>query len=97
EAILFFMELDNAPEKLKTPIEDEILRVIENKYFMHSPGKKILKDMGIYEKDINIISKIIGENISSVDELQTKLQEQYEKIITRISVISRFIVEKMIR
>ncbi|HFR3529308.1 TPA: hypothetical protein ACHVA6_001849, partial [Streptococcus suis] len=59
--------------------------------------KKILKDMGIYEKDINIISKIIGENISSVDELQTKLQEQYEKIITRISVISRFIVEKMIR
>ncbi|HEM3554649.1 TPA: hypothetical protein U1B62_001159 [Streptococcus suis] len=64
---------------------------------MHSPGKKILKDMGIYEKDINIISKIIGENISSVDELQTKLQEQYEKIITRISVISRFIVEKMIR
>lgn len=97
EAILYFMELDNASENIKKPIEEEILRVIENKYFMHSPGKKILKDMGIYDKDINIISKIIGENISSVDELQRKIQENYEKVITKISVISKFIVEKMIR
>mgnify|MGYP000857793883 FL=1 len=96
-AILYFMELDNASENKKKPIEEEILRVIENKYFMHSPGKKILKDMGIYDKDINIISRIIGENISSVDELQSKIQENYEKVIAKISVISRFIVEKMIR
>ena len=97
EAILYFMELDNASENIKKPIEEEILRVIENKYFMHSPGKKILKDMGIYDKDINIISKIIGENIGSVDELQSKIQENYERVISKISVISRFIVEKMIR
>ena len=97
EAILYFMELDNASENIKKPVEEEILRVIENKYFMHSPGKKILKDMGIYDKDINIISKIIGENISSVDELQSKIQENYEIVISKISVISRFIVEKMIR
>ena len=97
EAILYFMELDNASENIKKPIEEEILRVIENKYFMHSPGKKILKDMGIYDKDINIISKIIGENIGSVDELQSKIQENYEIVISKISVISRFIVEKMIR
>ena len=97
EAILYFMELDNVSENIKKPIEEEILRVIENKYFMHSPGKKILKDMGIYDKDINIISKIIGENISSVDELQSKIQENYEIVISKISVISRFIVEKMIR
>ena len=97
EAILYFMELDNSSEKIKKPIEEEILRVIENKYFMHSSGKKILKDMGIYDKDINIISKIIGENISSVDELQSKIQENYEKVIPKISVISRFIVEKMIK
>lgn len=96
-AVLYFMELDNASENIKKPIEEKILRVIENKYFMHSPGKKILKDMGIYDKDINIISIIIGDNISSVDELQSKIQENYEKIIAKISVISRYIVEKMIR
>lgn len=96
-AILYFMELDSASENIKKPIEEKILRVIENKYFMHSPGKKILKDMGIYDKDINIISIIIGDNISSVDELQSKIQENYEKIIAKISVISRYIVEKMIR
>lgn len=97
EAILYFMELDNVSEKIKKPIEEEILRVIENKYFMHSPGKKILKDMGVYDKDINIISKIIGDNVSSVDELQSKIQENYEKVITKISVLSKFIVEKMVK
>lgn len=97
EAILYFMELDNVSKNIKKPIEEDILRVIENKYFMHSPGKKILKDMGVYDKDINTISKIIGENISSVDELQNKIQENYEKVIAKISVISKFIVEKMIR
>lgn len=79
QAVLYFMELDNTPEKRKNPIEEEILRVIENRYFMHSPSKKILKDMGIYDKDINVISKIIGENITSVDELQSVMQLNYKK------------------
>ena len=97
EAILYFMELDKAKEDMTKPIVEDILRVIENRYFMHSPGKKMLKDMGIYDKDINIIYKIIGENVSSIDELQSKIRENYDKVITKISIISRFIVEKIIR
>ncbi|WP_064590275.1 DEAD/DEAH box helicase [Streptobacillus moniliformis] len=96
-AILYFMELDKASENIKKPIKEEILEIIEKKYFMHSSCKKILKDMGIYDKDIDIISKIIGENISSVDELQIKINEKYKEFIKKISVISKFIVEKMIR
>jgi len=97
EAILYFMELDKAKEDMTKPIVEDILRVIENRYFMHSPGKKMLKDMGIYDKDINIIYKIIGENVSSIDELQSKIRENYDKVITKISIISKFIVEKIIR
>ena len=44
-------------------------------------------ERSFHDKDINIISKIIGENISSVDELQSKIQENYEKVIPKISVI----------
>ena len=91
------MELEKAKEDMTKPIVEDILRVIENRYFMHSPGKKMLKDMGIYDKDINIIYKIIGENVSSIDELQSKIRENYDKVITKISIISKFIVEKIIR
>ena len=45
----------------------------------------------------NIIYKIIGENVSSIDELQSKIRENYDKVITKISIISKFIVEKIIR
>lgn len=96
EAILYFMELDNVSDDLKEPIED-ILGVIENKYFMHSPGKKMLKDMGVYEKDVNIIAKIIGEEVDSIDDLQIRLQENYEKIFSKISVVSKFIVDRLVR
>ncbi|WP_155729877.1 hypothetical protein, partial [Streptobacillus moniliformis] len=68
--ILYFMELDKASDNINKPIKEEILEIIEKEYFMHSSCKKILKDVGIYDKDIDIISKIIGENSSSVDELQ---------------------------
>ena len=73
EAILYFMKLDNASEYLIKPIEEDILKVIEKKYFMNSPGKKMLKDMGVYDKDVNIISNQIGENVNSIDELQLKI------------------------
>lgn len=96
EAILYFMKLDNASDYLIKPIEEDILKVIEKKYFMNSPGKKMLKDMGVYDKDVNIISNQIGENVNSIDELQLKIKENYEKIMPRISIISQFIINRLV-
>lgn len=96
EAILYFMKLDNASEYLIKPIEEDILKVIEKKYFMNSPGKKMLKDMGVYDKDVNIISNQIGENVNSIDELQLKIKENYEKIMPKISIISQFIINRLV-
>lgn len=79
EAILYFMELDNASEKIKSPIEEDIIKVIENTYFMNSPSKKMLKDMGVYDRDINVIARIIGENVNSVDELLVRLKKIIKK------------------
>lgn len=90
------MKLDNASEYLIKPIEEDILKVIEKKYFMNSPGKKMLKDMGVYDKDVNIISNQIGENVNSIDELQLKIKENYEKIMPKISIISQFIINRLV-
>ena len=63
---------------------------------MNSPGKKMLKDMGVYDKDVNIISNQIGENVNSIDELQLKIKENYEKIMPKISIISQFIINRLV-
>lgn len=96
EAILYLMKLDNASDTVIKPIEEDILKVIEKKYFMNSPCKKMLKDMGIYDKDINTISKIIGENFNSIDELTAIISENYQNIISKISIISQFIIYRLI-
>ena len=56
----------------------------------------MLKDMGVYDKDVNIISNQIGENVNSIDELQLKIKENYEKIMPKISIISQFIINRLV-
>lgn len=97
EAILYFMELDNVSEELKNPINELIIKRIETKYFMKSPEKKMLKDMGIYDKDVDIISKYIGKEVNSIDELQVRMKESYKNFIDKISFMSRYIVLKLVK
>ncbi|UUM19789.1 MULTISPECIES: DEAD/DEAH box helicase [unclassified Mycoplasma] len=94
--IIFFMQLDNVSEEKINVIETHITKVIENKYFLNSPLSKMLKDMGIYDLDIQKIKEIIGDNFESIDQLILLLRENYQKIKNKISVISKFVIEKMI-
>ena len=45
-------------------------------YYLNSPSKKMLKDMGIYEGNINNIIAVIGNEFSSISELQKLLTQQ---------------------
>ena len=97
EAILYFMKLDKVQNNMIEIIEEKILRVIENNYFIHDSGKKMLKDMGIYEKDINEICEIIGEDFNSINDLLEKIKEKYDKINKSISILSKYILERVIK
>ena len=97
EAILYFMKLDKVQNNMIEIIEEKILRVIENNYFVHDSGKKMLKDMGIYEKDINEICEIIGEDFNSINDLLEKIKEKYDKINKSISILSKYILERVIK
>lgn len=96
QVILYFMKLENASEKLRKLIEEKIIIVIEHKYYIHSLQKRVLKDMGIYDQDIDKITEIIN-NTESFDELLVELKENYKKIRPQISIVSRFVIEKLIK
>ena len=64
-------------------------------YYLNSPSKKLLKDMGIYEGDIDQIIRVIGSDFSSVSDLETLLARNYYKL-SEISVVSRYIIARLI-
>lgn len=96
QVILYFMKLENASEKLKKLIEEKIIKTIEHKYYMHFLEKRMLKDMGVYDQDIDKITETI-KNVQSFDELLVELKENYKKIQPQISIVSRFVIEKLIK
>lgn len=55
----------------------------------------MLKDMGIYEGDIDYIIQIIGSNFSTVSELEQMLRRYYGHF-TEISIISKYVISRLI-
>ena len=52
--------------------------------------------MGIYEGDIDYIVSIIGNNFSSITDLQELLRTNSSRLDKHISVVSRYIVSRLV-
>lgn len=76
-------------------LHDRLLKNIEILYYLTSPSKKMLKDMGIYDGDIDRIVSVIGEDFTSIAELQHLLKEHIEEF-SEISVVSRYIINRLL-
>lgn len=55
----------------------------------------MLKDLGIYEGDIDAIISIIGNDFTSIADLQQLLSVHAYKL-TNISVVSRYVISRLI-
>jgi hypothetical protein len=85
------MECEHVSPILVTTLHERLMKNIEILYYLKSPSKKMLKDMGIYEGDIDNIIKVIGSDFSSVAELQSLLVRNYSKL-NEISIVSKYII-----
>ena len=95
ELIRYFMKCEDTEQDLMDILYDKLLKNIELIYYINQPHKKMLKDMGIYDGDIDQIIKIIGDEFSSVSELQELLAKNYSRFKS-LSVVSKFIIERLI-
>lgn len=93
--IQFFMKCDKLSQYLTDTLHDKLLKNIEILYYINSPNKKMLKDMGVYDGDIDNIISIIGNDFSNITELQELLKKYYSKM-NNISVVSRFIIDRLV-
>lgn len=95
DLIRYFMRCDGVDISLINVLHERLLRNIEILYYLTSPSKKMLKDMGIYDGDIDFIISIIGENFTSIAELQELLAEHSGQL-DNISVISKYIISRIV-
>lgn len=93
--IRFFMEKDNISDELLNILDDKILNPIEYLYFSNVKHKKMLLDLGIYERDVDKIIKIIGDSFEDAFELKQLLINNINKF-NKISYISRYIINNLV-
>lgn len=91
----YFLLLDKTDERLIEKLNDKIIRPIEILYYISSPAKKMMSDLGIYERDIDRLCCIIGDEFTNARDLIDLLRINREKF-SKLSYMSRFVIDKLI-
>lgn len=92
--IRFFLENDHVCEEFIEILDKKILDPIDYLYFSAKKQKKMLTDLGIYERDVDDIIKIIGENYDDIHTLK-ELLLQYSSSLKNLSYISRYVINNL--
>lgn len=93
--IQFFMKCENQDPRLIDIINHKLLKNIELIYYINSPSRKMLKDMGVYDGDIEFVVATIGDDFETVDELQSRIREK-RHLLHQISIVSKYVVDRFI-
>lgn len=96
DLVRYFMECEHVSPELIATLHERLMKNIEVLYYLNSPSKKMLKDMGIYDGDIDSIISVIGNDFSSIADLQSLLAQNYDKLISGICIVSKYIISRLI-
>jgi hypothetical protein len=93
--IRYFLQLDNVNEKLISVLDEKIIHTIEFLYFSNVKHKKMLLDLGIYERDIEKVIKVIGDDFDDAVELKQRLTDNISRI-KDISYVTMYVIKNII-
>ena len=94
QLIKFIMQCDHVEQKLVQVIDNQLLKNIEILYYMNEPNKRMIKDMGFYDRDIDKIINVIGNDFNNVGDLVSKIRQHQQKL-KGVSFISQFIIQQL--
>lgn len=93
--IRYFLEKDSIEEELINKLNEKVINAIEQLYFSDSIQKKMLIDMGIYERDVERVINAIGGDFEDEIELKNRLQLNLDKI-EKVSFITKYVINNLI-
>lgn len=91
----FFLECEKIDSSLIHIIDDKIKHNIDFLYYTNSRSRKLLKDLGIYEGDIEKIIKVIGDDFIDTFDLRLLLINNI-KNFKGLSIVSKYIIKSYI-
>ena len=93
--IRYFLELSHTQSQLIDVLNEKVINPIEYLYFATSKQRKMLVDLGIYERDVEAIVKVVGDDYEDTFELKNRLQTHLDKL-QGISFISRYVIQSIL-
>lgn len=92
--IKYFCQKAGFEENQIDVIDEKIISAIEYLYFINVKNKKMLIDIGIYERDVEKIIKVIGDDFDDTTELKNRLISNFDKL-GAISYISSYVIQNL--
>lgn len=90
--ITFFMKCNEINSDIIEIINQKVISCIEFIYFSNSKCKKTLKDLGIYEYDIEKIISVIGNDLDNVNDIYEALKKNK---FENLNFISKYIIDRL--
>ena len=91
--IVYFCQLSGVSEEYINVIKSRIIEPIEILYFLNTKNKKMLLDLGIYERDIDKIIKVIGADFEDTVDLKNRLVKALPKL--KITYLSKYVINSL--
>lgn len=92
--IKYYCRLARFADDQVNVLDSKVLKPIEYLYFLNVKNKKMLIDIGIYERDVEKIIQVIGDDFDDTIELKNRLLENWNKLGS-ISYISRYVIRNL--
>lgn len=93
--IKYFMQIEKVSSIYLETLDAKVLGAIEQLYFSSSKQKKMLLDIGIYERDVDTIIKIIGNDYEDAFEMKKRILQNIDHFKSNISYISQYIIRNL--
>lgn len=93
--IKYFMQLENISSTYLEILDSKVLGAIEQLYFSSSKQKKMLLDIGIYERDVDTIISVIGNDFDDAFEMKKRLIGSLTRLQNSICYISFFVIRNL--
>ncbi|WP_442603071.1 DEAD/DEAH box helicase [Paenibacillus sp. KN14-4R] len=92
--VMYFMKCEKVEPRFIDIIEQKVKSSIDYLYFTESKAKKMLKDLGFYERDIEYILKVIGDRFTDTFSLKNLLIRNKFKL-GKVTYLSKYIINSL--
>lgn len=93
--ILFFLKQDSVEHRYTNYLVENIANNINFLYYKNDPIRRILKESGIYESDIDTVYEYVKDCGEDINQIRAALKNVAYQLKDRISFLSRYSIDRM--